>query len=539
MANSRGCLPGLRDTRGAILVLGLALGVVLALGVKTLLDVGSAVLDRELAQSAADAAAFESATWQARGMNMVATLNVAIALVLGVLVVWRLATFAVGLACLLEVAASLQQPGAPRRELPELRSFAKLLDEDARVAGSVVLVASALRVSQTAVAAYTPVLAAHASARDTKEAFDVASGTFSASLLTSNSGKKLTGVAECAGSPTSSGRLGAPFSLPVEPDEPSLACLQAVRRAREAQVSDTAEIGLGLNGSKARALRAFGLSSKGESASQLAQALSGVFDGAAPSVFCAPAGSDVEALRKSMWSLAVSSSDSAPDSATRALLERRTRRSQREVSGPRTLDDARSIWGAWRRALESGQDPESCLRPARVWSPAQNGNGYFRTASASEVRSLAVQAPGEPSRAASLRAVAHAEVFFDCADVWNNCRATALWEPNWRARLRRVRSFRSLLAPVESNDGSTRADARVDAERRDRATRQLDALRSAPDGLESLDALDARPELLIEPEPIAGTRAYQLLDSAPHEEAGARALAAFVARHANDSSVIH
>jgi hypothetical protein len=75
------------DTQGAILVLGVAMGLLLVGGMWHIVSVGDAILWREHLQDAADSAAFENAVWNARGMNIIAFLNILMSAVMAVLVV--------------------------------------------------------------------------------------------------------------------------------------------------------------------------------------------------------------------------------------------------------------------------------------------------------------------------------------------------------------------------------------------------------------------------------------------------------------------
>lgn len=579
------------DTRGAILVVGLALGLVLALAVHTLVDVGSAVLDRETLQSAADAAAFESAVWHARGMNTLAGLNVLLALVLATLVFWRLATFTVGLAVLLEATAMVQQPGAAPTQIPELTPLAELLEKDAHVAGSVLVAASGLRVAQAAVAAYTPVLAAHAAALHTRESHEVAARTFSASLLPSvgtdgaeslaaclrgpgaSSGGESSGSAGPGGGLENAGlasfrdhaeeevksilafaesgprvegttRLGMPFSLPVEVGGGASLCERAASLSHHAEpgpayASSVIQILSGnepVSARKLRALTGLGLASKDARLRSLGEAWSGVLEAKAPAIFCAPAGQGVDALRGSIVNLASGLRELATDDRTRATLARLSRGGESAHGGPQSLEDARSIWHAWQRALDAGEDPGRCIRPAQVWLPARNGNGFFRSASSADMPSTSSSAApsAEVNERSAYQATAHAEAFFDCEDSWDRCRSNALWEPSWSARLRRVRSFRASLESSERSPTFSAVDASVAEMWLDRLARRIGETRVAS------DVLGERRHLEPEPEPVARTSSFGLLPAlAGGSRHVDRPLAGFVARHANDSSIVH
>jgi hypothetical protein len=68
--------PGfVRDTRGAVLFIGLFMACFLAGGLWSLIGIGNTIVHRELAQEAADSAAFSSAVIHAKGMNLVGFLN--------------------------------------------------------------------------------------------------------------------------------------------------------------------------------------------------------------------------------------------------------------------------------------------------------------------------------------------------------------------------------------------------------------------------------------------------------------------------------
>jgi len=80
-----------RDQRGAILIPALIMGVVLAGAMAHLADMHTAISYRERAQQLADVAAGEGAFWHAQGMNLLALLNILMAIVLSLFVALRLA----------------------------------------------------------------------------------------------------------------------------------------------------------------------------------------------------------------------------------------------------------------------------------------------------------------------------------------------------------------------------------------------------------------------------------------------------------------
>jgi len=88
---SRAARPSVaRDQGGAVLVMGVFMAALLVGFLYYVKGIGSAIVFRERMQDAADAAAFAGATVQARGMNLIALINVSTAGVLAVVTATRL-----------------------------------------------------------------------------------------------------------------------------------------------------------------------------------------------------------------------------------------------------------------------------------------------------------------------------------------------------------------------------------------------------------------------------------------------------------------
>ena len=87
-----------REERGAIALLAVFMAVFLIAVVAYVQGIGSAVLHREQMQDAADAAAFSSAALHARGMNVLALLNMLMAALLAILVALKLVEVITGIA---------------------------------------------------------------------------------------------------------------------------------------------------------------------------------------------------------------------------------------------------------------------------------------------------------------------------------------------------------------------------------------------------------------------------------------------------------
>lgn len=153
----------LRDERGAVLVLGIMLGVISVAAIAYLVNVGYASIWRESAQDAADAVAFESAVWEARGMNVVAAINIFIALTMAVLIAWRLAMLALGLLTVASLVLCLFPPTAEvcAAIAPRLASAtARMAARDPKVSQNVFKVINVLHRGQQVVASAMPILAA-------------------------------------------------------------------------------------------------------------------------------------------------------------------------------------------------------------------------------------------------------------------------------------------------------------------------------------------------------------------------------------------
>lgn len=85
-----------RDERGAIMVLGLFMAIFATGCLYYVMGIGDAIAQRERMQDAADAAAFSAAVLHARGMNVIALVNMTMAALLAVLIALRL----IQLACI-------------------------------------------------------------------------------------------------------------------------------------------------------------------------------------------------------------------------------------------------------------------------------------------------------------------------------------------------------------------------------------------------------------------------------------------------------
>jgi hypothetical protein len=106
---------------------------------------------------------------------------------------------------------------------------------------------------------------------------------------------------------------------------------------------------------------------------------------------------------------------------------------------------------------ETCEDPGmDCSRPVKVWEWAANGNLFMRSF-ATVAKDAKLKGIGDrgievasmsKARATALdleRVDAHSEMYFDCKATWGECKGDAMWTLAWRARLRRVQPFGTLV----------------------------------------------------------------------------------------------
>jgi hypothetical protein len=150
----------MRDERGAVMVLGLMLGAFTVAALFYLVDVGYASVWREATQDAADATAFEAAVWEARGMNVIAAINIFIAIAMAVLVAWRLVMFGIGVMAVLAGISCFVPPLAAICPAtgPLANAVARMASRDTKVQQNVYKIINVLNKGQIVVASALPIL---------------------------------------------------------------------------------------------------------------------------------------------------------------------------------------------------------------------------------------------------------------------------------------------------------------------------------------------------------------------------------------------
>jgi hypothetical protein len=396
------------DTRGAIFLLGIGLGVVLIGVAWNVSSLGAAALWRERASDVADAGAFDAAVWHARGMNLLVMSNLLMAVLMALFTFWRmLATVLAGLSYLCNWPVF-----PPCSSVQALSGQAARVDE--RVAQNLSVLGRSLVSTQRAIASLAPVVPMARTPKTLLERYPEAHAlqTFSQALLPSKAGHDERPVGSVASALER--RLGVGVSLPVEADAFELLCSRSV----EAQ-SWLSRRSLPFD------IDAFG---------PWWQAMTGGDSG----FFCLNDGFPPE-LRQ-----AVQAGLRVPCAGTDEPASCVRRRLARFQPSP----------------LARGPGAGT-LTTAKVWEPFENGGPFAAVWAVAELprpllaandRGLVMpDAPGS----ASLRALsptghvaAQAEYYFDCTGSWAECRDDAAWRLWYRARLRPLRPDVASAAPA-------------------------------------------------------------------------------------------
>jgi len=438
------------DNRGAVAVLGIMIGAVLAAVLFHVMNCGFGILWREHAQDAADATAYEAAVWNARGMNLVVALNIMIALVMAVLICWRIIIiFTIVAAALCSIACAV--PGG--EDLCELvpslgRAVADEFKQDSKVAGRVYQVIKLLHDGQKVLAAATPIMGTLASideATKRQAKFGIGFGTYLLPVINLPSGKGPN--KSCAAGKLKKGnanagawgdQLGKPVSLPVvDRDDVNTLCGEAG--------TQIANIIFGIAGD---VLKKMGININ------LGSGGGGSFGSAFNALFSAPGAAQFfcgqwdDVIDKAVGDVKC---DGAPDK--------------------KKCEQSKSDTGKDAKSKKSTKLDKDSLHWADIWTPAVNGSlftqswGFVLTdrsfyKAIDKGVGLANFVPGSGAAGAKTPntydlddtgiSIAEAEVFFDCSGTWSDvgspiwhvgdsgCMGRAPWSMAWRARLRRV-----------------------------------------------------------------------------------------------------
>lgn len=424
-----------RDTRGGILIFGVLLGLLLVLMLAQLLGKGHALVAWRAHQNAADAAAYTNAVWHAQGMNLLVSVNLLTVAVLGMLVALRVAVVAAALSIV--VPTGTPPSDAAVQDSTMLENLERTLERGQQITDSALGVLAGLQTAQTRIAAYAPVLAAMQAQPHRGSAFEVHS--LSSSLLPVPAVNSRPEFA--------TERLAGDRSLPVQGALDATACDQA-KVAWPEQLQRLPQAVLRTQGSPAAAsanLERWGL--RPSRAASWVQYVAGLVDSEAVAGRSALCGSQfLQALRRGVFRSKSVASEVAVSGAS---------------DSERQSDASARAWAVRLLQVLEGSGAGSAgpaLWPGvAVWNLAQNGNVFLRSAAA-----VTWTASGRDPGSGALSngrysatessnggvALAQAEAYFDCAGDWQHCEPVAMWQPRWRARLRRAEPWGALLAEL-------------------------------------------------------------------------------------------
>jgi hypothetical protein len=474
-----------KDTRGAVLILGVVMGALLVGALWHVAAVGDAIFWRERAQDAADAAAFENAVWHARGMNAIAAINIVMSAVLAILVIWRTILILVTIALIIATvvcALSLGTTCSVATAVARVEGY--MIRNDPKVANNVMRVLGLLNATESAVATVIPFVAMGVAKENTEAAYSVDSAwTQSLSLLPSLNDKGWQTLNMCAKGWKSGkvvkradpktraaktyaayeqyvnqSRMGFVVSLPVQADTYGLLCSEAAQF-----------VGNQLAG----ALESMGVPGPAVQGIDAAMKVLGALVSSLPGVFCAPIGGAPPAFDDVIGNQAKDACNGEKDQNRVFVAGDETHVMYRDEDG-KLIDEKKYMQkcmtkkkkefkGKLTSSFSQGSGEwgvVSCGQPAKVWEWAVNGNVFMRSFSQVEKKSELAARDGKGIAIADIKktttvepidtekVVAHAEMFFDCKNQWASgaCRQSAMWALRWKARLRRVQPAGKLIS---------------------------------------------------------------------------------------------
>jgi len=395
-----------RDGSGAITVSAVFMAAVLVGALWSVMGIGDAVLHRQSLQSSADAVAFTGAVYHARGMNLIALINVVMSGIMAVLVALKLVA-ALNLAALvLSCAASaLCSVGVGCWAVPICAFTGDLAPEiesaTEQYQRSVVdTLLPALSSSQRAIAVAMPYVA---QAKAVAAAEPDSPGPERRGVMASQSLVPMDG----------SGEPG----LPVEDEASSDLCARSGGLAAEVAFSPF------------------------PFASWIA-GVTGDLVGAFPGHFCSGEGQ-----------LPLATEDRAVDQQCDLRRQVHEQESDEpfdlEACREEAIRDLRAAVGDREAGLTSGRTAGGDARTKQVRSGARNGNSRLQvwaiavsTDPSVHAADVGVMVAGN-SRARTGRigtlAVAQGEFYYDTSHGWNEAVSESLYNLRWRARLRRWR----------------------------------------------------------------------------------------------------
>lgn len=413
-------LRALREDRsGAIMVIAAFMAAFLVGALWYVAGVGNAALFRERMQDGADATAFTAAVFHARGMNIIAMINLIMAAILGVLVALKIAhlllqiTFIITTAiCAIEPWGAWACPIAAAAETGDnaVQSIIKVVEP---MVNNLLKVLSKLEVG---VAKVMPIVAVGESYKMAKKYDNPVQGGFAISdSMVPSDGK---------------------FGLPVEEDKFSVLCEKAGEFVAEFALAPFALFGV---------------------PTQWANGLVGGLVAMAPSYFCGDDGggsgsgsgsggskpSNVDAAAKQVCD----AQKDAIDKSNKANPKKKQSFDYAKCMKDTKKDLAKSESQTLNGSNGGGSSGKT---PKKVIDAAKNGNKYFQVMSFvwSDMKlanmgrkqvKIAAWGGGGPAlpKVWGKVQLATAEFYYDASGDWSSMKEDSMWNMRWRARLRR------------------------------------------------------------------------------------------------------
>lgn len=461
-----------RDERGAILVLGIVMGVLLVGALWNIASMGDAAVWREHLQDGADAAAFENAVWNARGMNIIALLNILMSMVMAVLVVWRGIEIFLGvllaiiaIACIITIFFPNPLTGAACElglDASEAISnvLVKMAEKDPKITENVFKIIGKLQTGQKVIASVVPLLGVAEGSASSSAAYGMPAIGLSASLAPSYPGEN--NVVQY--------RIGTGVSLPVQEDSEWKLCAMAGEFIPNQFAGILERIAGGCSGGGGGLCAVVKAVDSGP-----IKGLAGAITGSLPTVFCGNGGLP-----------------QAADDAIKGAADDACKEAGKTPPDPKNPDDKKKneeFGKYWSDDGKGGKkfDNDKCksdqvkkaniakykdkgAKPVRAWDYAANGNFYLQSWGISIYEPENLKRDDQALDIADLQqtgnvvaaktgdtygsvGTAEAEIYWDCEDDWTACKGNAMWQMRWKARLRRYHDPGEMLLRTAATIG--------------------------------------------------------------------------------------
>lgn len=413
----------LHDQRGAVMVVAVFMAAFLTGALWYIIGIGDAILYRERMQDGADAVAFAAAVYHARGMNMIAMINIIMAAILGVLVAFKLLQVINGIA--VAVSCALAATGIGAAVFGPICTFTGNLVEP---------ISNAVNAAERVVNATLPVLS------KTQVGIAVAmpwvAEAKSVYISTQYYSKPVKGGGTISMSLIPTGeRLG----LPVQEDDYEFLCKKAGTYIGRLIFSPFGSFGNWVGG------------------------VVGGIVGTFPGYFCGSSGGGGGGSAgggEGNIDIGDPASQIDLDEIVKKSCEQQRNALPEDERDDFDMDDciekgkkeAEANLDQTSSSTSTGVSGTNNKTSKRVYDDAQNGDGYFQIWSivvgdlewpqkADKGVQIAAwnQATATPPAPWGRVGFAQAEFYYDEAGAWDDYSEDALWNMKWRARLRRVR----------------------------------------------------------------------------------------------------